>query len=121
MSNMYTMPGQEPKSGLLKKVILWTLAAPLIALVTMIVITLGVGFAQAIGSHQGPGQITIQKTDSMYDDCVTFAQARGFDPSVCKGISGQVSNYNDGFATSKQDDCAQGDQNACRWLATTTR
>lgn len=27
-----------------------------------------------------------------------------------------VSNYNDGFATSKQDDCEQGFAAACAWL-----
>ena len=27
-----------------------------------------------------------------------------------------VSTYNDGFATSKQDDCQQGFQSACAWL-----
>lgn len=33
----------------------------------------------------------------------------------------QVSDYNDGFATSKQDDCQQGFQPACEWLKTTKR
>jgi hypothetical protein len=28
----------------------------------------------------------------------------------------QVSNFNDGFATSKQDDCEQGSAYACEWL-----
>jgi uncharacterized membrane protein len=28
-----------------------------------------------------------------------------------------VSTYNDGFATSKQDDCDQGFKPACAWLA----
>jgi hypothetical protein len=28
----------------------------------------------------------------------------------------QVSNFNDGFATSKQDDCEQGSAYACQWL-----
>jgi hypothetical protein len=29
---------------------------------------------------------------------------------------GTVTDYNDGFATSKQDDCRQGSQYACQWL-----
>lgn len=117
-SRPYVMPA-ERKPVSIKKVVGWILVAPLAMLVLMIVITLGVGFAQAIGSNHSPNQITIEKTDSMYDDCVTFAQARGFDASVCKGIQGQVSGFNDGFATSKQDDCSQGDDKACEWLATT--
>lgn len=31
-------------------------------------------------------------------------------------VSTTVSNYNDGFATSKQDDCEQGFAAACAWL-----
>lgn len=30
-----------------------------------------------------------------------------------------VSSFNDGFRTSKQDDCQQGFQAACEWLQTT--
>lgn len=30
-----------------------------------------------------------------------------------------VADYNDGFATSKQDDCDQGFQAACEWVRTT--
>lgn len=33
--------------------------------------------------------------------------------------SSQVSNFNDGFSTAKQDDCQQGDTKACTWLQTT--
>lgn len=94
---------------------------PLFMLTLMITITLGVGFAQAIGSNHSPNQITIEKTDSMYDDCVTFANARGFAPDVCEGIklkeSTQVADFNDGFSTSKEDDCQQGDMKACIWVA----
>lgn len=93
---------------------------PLLMMTLMITITLGVGFARAIGSNHSPNQITIEKTDSMYDDCVTFANARGFAPEVCEGIklkeSTQVADFNDGFSTAKQDDCQQGDTNACTWL-----
>jgi hypothetical protein len=32
-----------------------------------------------------------------------------------------VSKFNDGFATSKQDDCEQGFQPACDWLERTAR
>lgn len=33
--------------------------------------------------------------------------------------SSQVTNFNDGFSTAKQDDCQQGDTNACTWLKST--
>jgi hypothetical protein len=33
-----------------------------------------------------------------------------------QGSSTTVSDFNDGFATSKQDDCQQGYQPACEWL-----
>ncbi|WP_199923337.1 hypothetical protein [Streptomyces sp. NRRL F-5123] len=38
-------------------------------------------------------------------------------PEVRPGKSADaVSTYNDGFATSKQDDCDQGSAYACSWL-----
>lgn len=63
-----------------------TLGLPIFMLSLMMTIAAGVGFAQAMGNHQGSGQTTT------------------------------VSDYNDGFATSKQDDCEQHFAPACEWL-----
>lgn len=74
----------------------WTHRHPWIALMigipamtfsVMIAIMIGVGFAQAVGSDQGPGQITIQKTADQYHDCMTFATADNFAPDVCEPLS----------------------------------
>lgn len=42
-------------------------------------------------------------------------------PAPTSTGSSQVTNFNDGFSTAKQDDCQQGDQAACQWLQTTKR
>jgi len=104
-----------------KKVLMWSLAGPVAIFALFIMIALGVGFAQAIGSNHSPNQITIEKTNSMYDDCVTFANARGYSSDICESLTHTdktVSSFNDGFVTSKQDDCQQGDAKACEWVKT---
>lgn len=51
-----------------------------------------------------------------------IAALAGVGMGIAKAIEGpatgvsQVSTFNDGFATSKQDDCAQGSSYACEWL-----
>ena len=103
------------------KIFKWLMVAPLAVLALFITIALGVGFAQAIGSNHSPNQITIEKTNSMYDDCVTFANARGYSSDICESLTHTdktVSSFNDGFVTSKQDDCQQGDAKACEWVKT---
>lgn len=62
-------------------------AIPSLTFAVMIAVMIGVGTAQAIGSHQGPGQITIQKTADQYHDCMTFATADNFAPDVCEPLS----------------------------------
>jgi len=116
--------------------------AGMIALMIASAIVAGT-FKAIAGSHLG-NQIVIEKTGSAYHDCTAFAQARGFAVDVCESLnpdsktaktncaeekasgeaqvdcpskpSDQASSFNDGFATSKQDDCAQGDQTACQWV-----
>ena len=71
-------------------------AIPSLTFAVMIAVVIGVGTAQAVGSHQGPASIsTMQPATS--------------DPATA--------NFNDGFATAKQDDCQQGDAQACAWIA----
>lgn len=85
----YVMPNPNPSQGnFFKRHPIFSLIGlpPLFMLTLMITITLGVGFAQAIGSNHSPNQITIEKTDSTYNDCVTFANARGFAPDVCESL-----------------------------------
>ena len=63
------------------------LGLPVIMFSLMVTITIGVGFAQAIGSDAGPGQITIQRTGSALQDCETFATADHYAPDVCEGLA----------------------------------
>ena len=62
-------------------------AIPSLTLAVIISVMMGVGAAQAMGSNQGPGQITIQKTADQYHDCMTFATADHFAPDVCEPLS----------------------------------
>lgn len=70
-------------------------AIPSLTFSVMIAVMIGVGTVQAMGSHQGPA--TISTTQPATSD--------------------SVANFNDGFATAKQDDCEQGDAQACAWIA----
>jgi hypothetical protein len=55
-----------------------------------------------------------------------IAALAGVGMGIAKAINppatvSQVSNFNDGFATSKQDDCKQGSSYACEWLKENSR
>jgi hypothetical protein len=83
-----TSQGLTTNSFIRRHSILLLLAGPPLFMLTMLItISLGVGLARAIGSNHSPNQITIERTDSAYNDCVTFANARGFAPEVCSDLN----------------------------------
>lgn len=98
-------------------IVTWTIFAPIAVILFLIMIMMTIGVAMVIAHPASSDQITIQRTDSWYQDCTAFAQARGFAVEVCDPLN--TSDFNDGFSTAKQDDCQQGDTNACAWLKTT--
>ena len=78
----------------------------------------GIGITHALQAPRMP----LHGPQGASQDCLALATADGFAPEVCEGItlkeSVQVADYNDGFGTSKQDDCQQGFAPACQWLKT---
>ncbi len=61
---------------------------------------------------------------SAYSACLTYVNGHGMTTDVCGPLSptatspsaADTSEFNAGFADSKQDDCQQGDAKACAWL-----
>lgn len=61
---------------------------------------------------------------SAYSACLAYVNGHGLTTDVCGPLSPTVtspsvddtSEFNAGFADSKQDDCQQGDAKACAWL-----
>jgi hypothetical protein len=67
------------------KIITAMIALPAGVITLGITIALGVGFAGAVHDHT-TNQITIERTDSAYQDCTAFATARGFALDVCEPL-----------------------------------
>lgn len=97
--------------------ITWLIFAPTAVIIFLVMIMMTIGVAMVIAHPASSDQIVIQRTDSWYQDCTAFANARGFSTDVCDPMN--TSDFNDGFSTAKQDDCQQGDTNACAWFNTT--
>lgn len=91
------------------------------------IMLIGVVIAMVMGMAQGfQGKASMPITGNMATDCLALAQKDNFAPEVCEPVENLPSHsaattvpaFNDGFRTSKSDDCAQGDQAACQWLKT---
>jgi uncharacterized protein YraI len=61
---------------------------------------------------------------SAYSACLAYVNGHGMTTDICGPLSptatsptaADTSEFNAGFADSKQDDCQQGDAQACAWL-----
>ena len=67
------------------KIITAMIALPAGVTTLGITIALGVGFVGAVHAHT-TNQITIERTDSAYQDCTAFATARGYAMDVCESL-----------------------------------
>lgn len=100
-----------------------------------LIIGLPIAIAIVIGSVEGiagsaSSAPAVVHTGDAYRDCLTLAQTDSYAPEVCEPLNpdskvakaamntdaSTVAAFNDGFGTSKQDDCDQGFAKACDWL-----
>jgi len=95
---------------------------PLIIIAGFLALLVTIGIVLAV-IDAARGAMPTHGAQGAAQDCLTLAHRDGFAPEVCepieKGVDPQVADWNDGFATAKQDDCQQHFADACNWLATT--
>lgn len=108
------------------KIIAWVFGT---IILLPIAIAIVIGSVEGIAGNTSSAPAAVQAGDP-YHDCLTLADRDRFAPEVCEPLNPDakvakaatdtslqgVANFNDGFATSKQDDCDQGFAPACTWL-----